>query len=49
MHCFAWITGDKPLCEYRPAGAQHFADTLARLPTTFRWGTDAKGAMSTAL
>jgi hypothetical protein len=46
MEAFAWITGDKALCDYRPIDAQHFADTLNRLPKDFRWGTPAAGSMS---
>lgn len=43
---FAWITGNKRLCDYGPADAQHFAATLRQLPTDFRWGTFEKGNMS---
>ena len=46
MRAFAWITGDKPLCDYRPADAELFAQTLVHLPKTFRWGTPKEGAMS---
>lgn len=46
LNAFSWITGDKRLCDYRPADAELFAQTLAQLPTSFRWGSPAKGAMS---
>ncbi len=46
MRAFAWITGDKRLCDYRPADAELFAQTLDHLPKTFRWGTPQEGAMS---
>jgi integrase len=46
MRAFAWVTGDKRLCDYRPADAEKFAETLAHLPTSFRWGTPENGAMS---
>ena len=46
MRAFAWVTGDKRLCDYRPADAELFAQTLARLPKTFKWGTPYAGAMS---
>lgn len=49
MDGFAWIAGDKRLCDYRPADAELFAQTLNRLPTTFRWGTPEVGAMSRPL
>jgi len=46
LNAFGWITGDKRLCDYRPADAELFAQTLSRLPTSFRWGSSEKGAMS---
>ena len=46
LNAFGWTTGDKRLCDYRPADAELFAETLRRLPTSFRWGTRYKGAMS---
>ena len=46
MRAFAWTTGDKRLCDYRPADAELFAQTLDHLPKTFRWGTPQEGAMS---
>lgn len=49
IHGFAWITGDRRLCDYGPADAQHFAQTLRDLPVEFRWGTSAEGAMSRPL
>ncbi|MFK3889199.1 DUF6538 domain-containing protein [Sphingomonas sp. NPDC079357] len=49
IHGFVWITGDKRLCDYGPADAQHFAQTLRKLPVEFRWGTFAEGAMSRPL
>lgn len=49
IHGFAWITGDKRLCDYGPADAQHFAQTLRDLPVEFRWRTSAEGAMSRPL
>lgn len=49
IHGFAWISGDKRLCDYGPADAQHFAKTLRALPVDFRWGTSAEGGMSRPL
>lgn len=46
---FAWISGDKRLCDYGPADAQLFAKTLRDLPVDFRWGTATEGAMSRPL
>ncbi|WP_193753080.1 DUF6538 domain-containing protein [Sphingomonas endophytica] len=46
---FAWISGDKRLCDYGPADAQLFAETLRNLPVDFRWGTATEGAMSRPL
>ena len=46
MRAFAWITGDKRLCDYRPADAQKYAQTLDHLPISFRWGTPEKGSLS---
>lgn len=46
MEGFAWVTGDKRLCDYRPADAELFAQTLEHLPKSFRWGTSDEGAMS---
>jgi len=43
---FAWITGNKRLCDYGPGDAQHFAQTLRKLPVEFRWGTPTVGAMA---
>lgn len=43
---FAWITGNKRLCDYGPADAQVFAATLRNLPKEFRWGTFENGNMS---
>ena len=37
MNAFAWITGNKPLCDYRPSHIAAFKAALVRLPTTFRW------------
>ena len=49
IHGFAWISGDKRLCDYGPADAQLFAKTLRELPVDFRWGTSTEGAMSRPL
>ncbi|MET3435555.1 DUF6538 domain-containing protein [Sphingomonas sp. 1185] len=49
IHGFAWISGDKRLCDYGPADAQLFAETLRNLPVDFRWGTATEGAMSRPL
>lgn len=46
MEGFAWATGDKRLCDYRPADAELFAQTLMHLPISFRWGNREAGAMS---
>ena len=43
---FAWITGDKRLCDYGPRDAQHFAETLRDLPVEFRWGSPTAGSMT---
>ena len=43
---FAWITGDKPLCDYTHLDTQAFVDGLHRLPSNFRPGTPQKGPMS---
>lgn len=43
---FGWTTGNKQLCDYVPDDAQHFARTLLKLPTEFRWGTPQAGNMS---
>lgn len=43
---FAWITGNKRLCDYGPRDARLFAATLRKLPIEFRWGTFEKGNMS---
>jgi len=37
MSAFAWITGNKRLCDYRPSDIATFKATLVKLPTTFRW------------
>ncbi|MDR6115796.1 MULTISPECIES: DUF6538 domain-containing protein [unclassified Sphingomonas] len=49
IRSFGWITGDKRLCDYGPADALHYAQTLRKLPTEFRWGTPEAGAMSRPL
>lgn len=49
IQSFAWISGDKRLCDYRPADAQEFAETLRGLPVEFRWGSPDAGAMSRPL
>lgn len=46
MRASAWVTGDKRLCDYRPADAELFAQTPDHLPKTFRWGTPEEGALS---
>lgn len=38
MRAFGWVTGDKRLCDYRPADAELFAQTLARLPKNVQVG-----------
>ena len=45
MRAFAWVTGNKRPCDYRPEDTEKFAQTLYHLPTSFRWGTPQKGAM----
>ena len=37
MQSFAWVTGDKRLCDYRPSDIVAFKAALVRLPTTFEW------------
>jgi hypothetical protein len=39
LRAFGWVTGDKRLCDYLPADAELFGQTLEHLPKTFRWGT----------
>lgn len=46
MRAFAWVTGDKRLCDYRPEDAEFFAQTLDHLPKTFKWGMPDAGALS---
>lgn len=46
MQSFAWITGDRELRSYVHRDVAHFKNGLKRLPTTFRFGNPAKGAMS---
>jgi hypothetical protein len=37
MKAFAWMTGNKRLCDYRPSDIAGYKAALVRLPTTFRW------------
>jgi hypothetical protein len=46
MCTFAWITGNKRLCDYDHLDVDVFRRGLERLPVTFRFGTIEKGAMS---
>lgn len=46
MQSFAWMTGDKPLCDYRPSDIETYCRALTRLPVDFKFGTPTKGAMS---
>lgn len=46
MQPFAWITGDRELGSYDHRDVAQFKNGLKRLPTTFRFGNPAKGAMS---
>lgn len=43
---FAWITGNKALGDYTHLDVDRFKRGLQKLPTTFRFGTLQKGAMS---
>jgi len=38
MKSFAWITGDKRLCDYRPSDIVKYKATLINLPNDFKWG-----------
>ncbi|WP_205479542.1 hypothetical protein [Sphingomonas arenae] len=46
MQAFAWITGNRELGSYDHRDVAAFKNGLKRLPTTFRYGTPATGAMS---
>jgi len=46
IQSFAWITGDKPLCDYRPSDIDAYCKALTRLPTSFKFGTPTEGPMS---
>lgn len=46
IQAFAWITGDKRLCDYRPADTLVFAQAMLNIPNEFRWGSLTEGAMS---
>ena len=46
MQSFAWITGDRELGSYDHRDVARFKNGLKQLPTTFRFGTPTKGAMS---
>ena len=37
MKSFAWITGDKRLCDYRPSDVVKYKAALINLPSDFRW------------
>lgn len=37
MESFAWLTGDKRLCDYRPSDVVKYKAALTRLPNDFRW------------
>lgn len=43
---FAWITGDKRLCDYTHLDVDVFKRGLRRLPKSFRFGTPDQGAMA---
>lgn len=42
MKAFAWMTGNKRMCDYRPSDIAHYKAALVRLPTTFRWANYLK-------
>lgn len=42
MKAFAWMTGNKRLCDYRPSDIASYKAALIRLPTTFRWSSYLK-------
>ena len=50
MKSFAWITGDKRLCDYRPSDIVRYKAALTNLPSDFRWsdhmGTPAEEALT---
>jgi hypothetical protein len=46
MQTFAWITGNRELGTYDHRDVATFKSGLMKLPTTFRFGTLTKGAMS---
>jgi integrase len=37
MKSFAWVTGDKRLCDYRPSDIAKYKKVLVNLPTDFKW------------
>lgn len=37
LRTFAWLTGDKRLCDYRPSDIEGYKSALQRIPTTHRW------------
>jgi hypothetical protein len=41
MNSFAWITGDKRLCDYRPSDIAKYKKALVNLPNDFKWGDHA--------
>jgi len=46
MNTFTWITGNKRLCDYDHLDVDVFRRGLEQLPSSFRFGTSEKGAMS---
>jgi integrase len=38
MKSFAWFTGDKRLCDYRPSDIARYKRALVNLPNNFKWG-----------
>lgn len=41
MNSFAWLTGNKRLCDYRPSDIAKYKSALVRLPNDFKWGKHA--------
>ncbi len=41
MNSFAWITGNKRLCDYRPSDIAKYKKALVNLPNDFKWGDHA--------
>jgi len=49
MRSFAWITGDKRLCDYRPSDVVRYKAALINLPSDFRWSDHMSSPVEKAL